>query len=164
MYNNNVHITARITFIYVFIRSSNIWLSYILNHLKRNFSFGWYCFEPWSETNEILSQMCSVCVGCLSIGLSFLLKDVSQFDSPFSVTKIRGLCHEPRDHKLWFQIKREILLFSQNVHNLGCTTQSKPSLRHYPTTFATCCVDLTPHVIHTKKQYRLYERKARLGH
>ena len=25
------HITARITFIYVFIRSSNIWLSYILN-------------------------------------------------------------------------------------------------------------------------------------
>ena len=28
-----VHITARITFIHVFIRSSNIWLSYILNRL-----------------------------------------------------------------------------------------------------------------------------------
>ena len=29
-----VHITARITFIHVFIRSSNIWLSYILNRLR----------------------------------------------------------------------------------------------------------------------------------
>ena len=36
-----MHITARITFINVFIRSSNIWLSYILNHLKKNRRVVW---------------------------------------------------------------------------------------------------------------------------
>ena len=33
--NETHHITAKITFIHVFIRSSNIWPSYILNRLSK---------------------------------------------------------------------------------------------------------------------------------
>ena len=51
-----MHITARITFIHVFIRSSNMWLSYILNSLFINSSQNFWTKLPtdstWNDFNS----------------------------------------------------------------------------------------------------------------
>ena len=52
-----MHITARITFIHIFIRSSNIWLSYILNCL--GFKYLLTCFSGALHFNSINIRLSS---------------------------------------------------------------------------------------------------------